>query len=121
MPFPVSEGVIVAAERNLGRRLPDPLRHRLLRSNGGSVVADGERWHVLPVWDPTNRRTIARTTSHIGRQTAGLRQELPDLFPATHLAIAVYDYGDYLVVAPSDEIERWSHETGATRSVEVSW
>jgi len=42
MGFPVDEIHIVAAEQELGWRLPAALRTRLQRSNGGDVLADDE-------------------------------------------------------------------------------
>ena len=128
MPFPLAEERIVAAEEQLGRRLPQGLRRRLLRENGGEieVLHHGEPldegWSLLPVWDPTSRRTIGRTTNHLIRETDLLRRDLPGIFPEDAVAIAENGGGDYLVLrGDSEMVELWDHETGETLPVQVEW
>lgn len=49
MPFPVSEQRIVEAEQGLGRTLPQGLRQRLMRNNGGEVIIEDDDWFLHPV------------------------------------------------------------------------
>lgn len=122
MPFPVAESLVAAAEARLGRRLPDTHRRRLLEENGGEIRASGETWWLFPVWDPTNKKTMARTASHILRENEMLRREWPDVLPAGYLTIAENGGGDYLVLAPeADAIAYWDHETGEIAAVDVDW
>jgi hypothetical protein len=114
--------MIVAAETALGRRLPGTLRKRLATENGGEVRAARDVWWLYPVWDATNRRTIARTTNHIVRENESLRREWPDMLPPGFHAIADNIGGDHLVIAPdSDDILSWDHETGRLSPVRVNW
>lgn len=81
MAFPGSEELVAAAEARLGRRLPEAHRERLLRENGGEVRADRQTWTLYPVWDASNRKTIARTANHIIREN-----EAPPTRLARHLS-----------------------------------
>jgi hypothetical protein len=120
MPFAVSPDRLDAAERALGRRLPAVLRERLLRNNGGEILCDDDGWQLHPVWDDSDRRTAARTTSHIIHETNEAKQ-WPS-FPVGAIAVASNGTGDLLIVrADSDVVELWSHETGECVAAEVDW
>jgi hypothetical protein len=126
VPFPVSEQHLLEEETKLGRRLPEPLRSRLSRSNGGEIAcADpdwDEWWRLYPVWDPTDRRTIGRTANNIVRETASLHQDLGGVFPNDAIAVGANDGGDHLIVrAGRDEIEIWDHETGGIVPAGLDW
>jgi hypothetical protein len=93
-----------------------------MRDNGGEIEATGETWWLFPVWDSTNRRTIASTASHIVRENESIRREWPDHLPPGYLAIAENGGGDYLVLGPEDDrIGFWDHETGVVVPVDVDW
>jgi hypothetical protein len=121
MPVPVSEESLVAAEAALGRPLPRHLRERLLQDNGGEIVADGDDWHLFPVWDPTDRRTVRRTANHIVRENAEAREW--ESFPQGAVAVASNGTGDLLVVCEgSDEIRLWRHDSGELEAVHaITW
>jgi hypothetical protein len=120
MAFAGSEELIAQAESKLGRRLPEAHRHRLLRENGGEVSTDDFDWTLFPVWDPTDRRTVARTANHIVRQNENLRAD--GWGPAESIAIADNGEGDLLVIGPDGEaVMLWDHETGQMSPVQVAW
>lgn len=120
MAFPTSERRIEDAERELGRRLPDEIRARLLRNNGGDLRVDGEVWQLHAVWDESDRRTAARTSSHVVHETREAR--LWSSFPGSAIAIASDGSGDLLVLrADSMRVEWWRHETGECSPVDVDW
>jgi len=120
MPFPVSEALIAEAENNLGRRLPRTFRARLLHNNGGEVSSDDDDWTLHPVWDPTDRRTIARTSSHIVIEAVEARA-WPG-FPSDGTPLAINDEGDRIIVrGTSDDLEFWDHETGLVRPTHIDW
>lgn len=120
MPFPVEVSLIHEAEHQLGRKLPMDLRVRLHRENGGGIRAAGDVWQLFPVFDPGDRRRIARTANHIVRETQSARKRAG--FPEDAIAIAANGGGDFLIVqAGSDQIECWDHETDQTEPVEVDW
>ena len=122
MAFPASDALVTAMEARLGRRLPEPHRQRLIRDNGGSVAAAEDTWTLHPVWDPTDRRTIARTANHIVRETSTIRDALGDGFPPGAVAVGSNDGGDYLVLRPGHEdVEIWDHETGQLVSADLDW
>jgi hypothetical protein len=118
--FPALEARIRDAEHQLGLDLPADLRARLMRDNGGEVLCDGEFWQVHPVWDDTDRRTMARTTSHILHETFEARKRAG--FPMEAVAIASDGSGNLLVLRRGSAlVERWDHETGDCSPVEVDW
>src|SRR5688572_12789371 len=122
MAFPGSEELVAEAEAILGRRLPELHRDRLIRLNGGEVRAAGQTWTLYPVRDGSNRRTIARTASHVLRENEALRRDWPDALPAGYLAIADNGGGDLLVLAPDDDrVQVWDHEAGEVTPVTVTW
>src|SRR5512147_1653481 len=101
MPFPGSHQLVDTAEASLGRRLPIELRNRLVQQSGGTIDAGGETWSLYPVWDPTDRKTAARTANHILRENEALRRDWPEALPPGFVAIADNEGGDYLVIGPS--------------------
>lgn len=120
MGFPVAEARILDAERQLGRSFPRLLRDRLIRHNGGEVGAEGDDWTLHPVWDPTDRKRMARTAGHVVRET-GRAREWPG-FPGDAVSIATDGTGDHLILRPgSDRVELWDHETSESRPVDVDW
>jgi hypothetical protein len=122
MAFPGSEDLVAAAEGAVGRRLPEAHRRRLIRENGGEIEAAGEHWALYPVWDGTDRRTVARTTNHLIRENDALRREWPDVLPPAYIAIADNGGGDMLVLGPAgDDILFFDHETGRLAIVSVRW
>ena len=111
MPFPVSEERIIEVEQVLGRMLPRALRMRLMRDNGGEVIVEDGDWALHPVWDPTDRKTIGRTASHVLAETAAARSWAS--FPADGVSLASDGGGDRLILrGDSDQIFLWEHETG---------
>lgn len=116
MSFPVDEHLILVAEKQLGRRLPEALRGRLRQENGGEVETDGDTWRLFPVWDASDRRRIARTANHIVRETEQAREWWG--FPVGAIAVAENGSGDLLILQPgSDEILHWEHETAECEPV----
>ena len=112
MAYPVGEALIREAETGLGRSLPVALRERLIKNNGGTVRTADDDWELFPVWDPTDRRTMRKTSNHVVAETQQARTRW-DGFPLGAVAIASNGMGDLLVLrAGSHDIERWRHETG---------
>lgn len=129
MPFPVPEALLEAAEAQLGRRLPPELRARLLRNNGGEILAyhageepdeEEDVWYLHPIRDPTDRRRMSRTMNHIVNETGRAREWRG--FPEGAIALAQNGTGDFLLLrGDSDGVEFWDHETGETNPVRVDW
>ena len=119
MPFPVEAKHIEAAEQELRRTLPEALRARLRRDNGGELEGDDEDWQLHPVWDPSDRKRMARTANHVLRETRSARGT-PG-FPPEAIAIAANGCGDFLVLRPGqDTLERWDHETQSCSPADVA-
>jgi hypothetical protein len=124
--FPVGEDRIEQAETELGRRLPEALRARLLRDNGGEIrvhgyAGDDPIWSLHPVWDPGDRRRAARTANHIVRETEEARREAAGL-PSGSIVIAGNGTGDLLVVlAGADDVVWWDPETTEVEHVTADW
>jgi hypothetical protein len=120
MSFPVDEEFILAAEQELGRFLPQALRARLRRANGGEIDAKEDVWTLYPVRDTSDYRRLARTSNDIVRETEQARRWRG--FPEDATAIAENGSGDLLVLrAGSDEVELWQHETAQCELVVVDW
>lgn len=125
--FPADQERIEAAELELGQRLPEELRTRLLEDNGGEVVAElleeaagdfDSDWELYPVWDDSDRRRAARTAGHIVDETNEARA-WPQ-FPADAIAIAGNGTGDRLIFR-GGAVAWWDHETGETHAIRVRW
>jgi hypothetical protein len=121
MALPTVESCVAEEERLLGRRLPRLLRARLLLENGGEVRCDGEVWYLHSVLDARERGTAKRSASHIAAETDYCKG-WPG-FPAGAVAVAEDGTGDRLVLlAGSDDVVRWDHETGECHPVEeIDW
>jgi hypothetical protein len=120
MPFPASNGLVSAAEAQLGRSLPFEHRARLVADNGGEIEAIDDDWQLFPVWDPTDRRTQGRTANHIVRENEGLR-DWPGL-PMGFIAIAANGTGDLLGLLPgTDEVHWFDHEQRTVVPVAIDW
>ena len=103
VPFPVDESRIAAAERVLGRRLPDGLRDRLRREDGGEVEAAGIVWQLHPIFDDSDRRRLRRTaTSNVVHETEEARGAFRELFPDGAVAVASDGGGNYLLLLPDE-------------------
>lgn len=120
MAFPVSEDVIALAESALGRRLPEDLRARLARSNGGDISTAEDDWTLIPVRDHSDRKRLSRTSNDMIYETAQARKWHG--FSKDGIAVASNGGGDFLVLLPgTDDVHHWEHETGAITVVEVDW
>ena len=97
-----------------------------MRDNGGEIEVGGYPgddaiWSLHPVWDPSDRRHIARTTNHIISETHEAHDGISDL-PAGSIVIAGNGSGDLLLVlADTDDVVWWDHETAEVEPVTVDW
>lgn len=104
--------------------MPEGLRRRLSRNNGGEPVVDGSPddgicW-LHPVRDSSDRKRIARTASDIVSETAAARS-WPD-FPMGPVVIAHNGTGDLILMLPQrPEPMWWDHETGELVPVRTEW
>ncbi|UPG96507.1 SMI1/KNR4 family protein [Luteibacter aegosomatissinici] len=120
MAFTVDEEHISKAEQALGRQLPVELKQRLRRNNGGDLATEDADWILFPVYDPTDRKRIARTANHIVRENESWRQWSG--FPEGAIAIASDGEGNALVIlVGSDEVLAWNHETRQCQPVHLDW
>jgi hypothetical protein len=115
MPFPLAESYILDAEIALGATLPPRYQASIARSNGGEVEAEFDTWQLHPLEDRTDRKRLARSASHVLRETEQARKW--PKFPANVIAIASNGTGDLLVLqqqgsAFADTVYLWSPETG---------
>lgn len=119
MAFPVGEEAIERAEKQLGRPLPQALRARLMRENGGEAFSEGDDWQLHPVLDDRDRKRISRTANHLVRETELARREWPR-FPSDAVAVAENGSGDIVILLPgSDDFIRWLHEDGTTAPIDL--
>ena len=115
MALPTTAKFIAATEAEIGFALPGWLSDRLHRANGGTVEVAGEYWELFSVFDTTDRKHIARSTTNIPRETASAREWVG--FPHSAVAIACNGGGDYLILLPESQSRlyssayRWRHDT----------
>ncbi len=74
MALPTTEKYIEAAEAELDIQLPDWLKQRLLRANGGDFQTEDDYWQLFSVLDSSDRKHMARSASTIFRETTSARQ-----------------------------------------------
>jgi hypothetical protein len=115
VPFPLAENYILEAERLLGSSLPPKYRAAIAKSNGGEVEATGDTWQLHPLEDRTDRKRLARSASHVLRETEQAREWAT--FPGDVIAIASNGTGDLLVLKQHgnmfhDTVFLWTHESG---------
>jgi SMI1 / KNR4 family (SUKH-1) len=123
MPIPITGAQISKTEAKVGFRFPLGLKSRYLKDNGGEVDVAGENWWLIPFFDSTDRKRIARTCNDIARETAKMREW--QRFPVDAFVVAQNGNGDYLIVRPEADDSRelaetiyfWDHETGACEPV----
>ena len=123
VPFPVDENRIAAAERALGRRLPDGLRDRLRQENGGEIEAAGIVWSLHPILDDSDRRRLRRTgTNNMVHETEEARDTFKELFPDGAVAVAGDGGGNYLLLLPDENKPRWwEPRTGHLEPAPTDW
>ncbi len=127
MGLPTTEECISAAERELGRNLPSPLRERLKRNNGGDIDVSGYSsddpcWELHPVFDSSDRRHATRSANHIVRETQEAHSVPKAAPPEGSVVIAHNGTGDLLLLLKDDDHAYWwDHETGDTHRVTVDW
>ena len=123
MPFPVEDSRIAAAEKALGRRLPDGLRERLRQQNGGEIEAAGIVWYLHPIFDDSDRRRLRRTaTNNIVHETEEARDAFKELFPDGAVVLANDGGGDYLLLLPGEnEPQWWEPRTGELEPAPTDW
>jgi hypothetical protein len=128
MAFPTTERFIEAAEAKLGVTLPAWLRSRLLAENGGSIEAADDHWELFSVFDTTDRKHIARSSTNIPGETKSAK-DWPG-FPPSAVAIAGNGTGDLLVLLPDTDnptvlgstVYLWQHDAGEPpMPVEISY
>ena len=117
MAFPTTEARVQAAEAELGVRLPEEFRRRLIANNGGELSTADDDWQVFPVFDATDRKRAARSANHIVHETSRARRS--QRFPDGAVAIAANGTGDLLVFLGQrgtngldGRVFHWCHETG---------
>jgi len=120
MPFDLAESFILAAEQQLGAKLPESYRSSMLRENGGEFKTEEDAWQQYPIADTSDRKRLSRTANHIIKETESCSGWLN--FPEGALAIAGNGGGDQLVLLKQDAsfaptVYFWSHETGQLKKV----
>jgi len=125
MGLTVAEDRITEAERELGRKLPDAFRRRLMRKNGGEVEVSGYPsddavWQLHPVRDPSDRKRAGPSANDIVRETRQAHSG-PGLSMGA-VVIANNGTGDLLLLLANDNRPYWwDHETTEVRPVTTDW
>jgi len=118
MPFPITRAEIAKTEDKTGFKFPLGLMSRFSKDNGGDLEVGGGCWQLIPFFDTTDRKRLARTCNDIVRETASMRGCRG--FPTDAFVVAQNGGGDYLIIRPHTEgsnelgetVYFWDHETG---------
>jgi hypothetical protein len=97
MSLPITLTNIATTETAMGLTFPGVFKARTSRTNGGSVRLNDEAWFLIPFWDPTDKRTIRRTSQDIKYETTEMLNSNVG-FPEDGVAIAKNSAGDWLVL-----------------------
>lgn len=124
MPFAVDGKFVSEAEEKLGVKLPESYRNAMITENGGQVVVASDRWDIIPIFDKSDRKRLARTCNDIVRETSAMRSWTGWLDEA--VCIAQNGTGDALIFLTvgdrcPETIYYWDHETGGTKIVANSF
>jgi len=103
MSLPITPTNIATTETAMGLTFPGVFKARMSRTNGGSVRLNDEAWFLIPFWDPTDKRTIRRTSQDIKYETTEMLNSNVG-FPEDGVAIAKNSAGDWLVLRNRDGI-----------------
>jgi hypothetical protein len=120
MPFDLNESFVLAAEQELGARLPESYRAAMLRANGGELEVQEDSWLQYPIADTSDRKRLSRSANHIIKETEVCRRW--PRFPGNAVAIAGNGAGDHLVFVKQGAsfepaVYLWSHEAGSLEKV----
>ena len=120
MPFDLAESFLLAAESQLGARLPESYRNAMLRANGGELEVAQDSWQQYPISDTSDRKRLSRSANHILKEMEAC--SCWPRFPGNAVAIAGNGGGDHLVFikrgsAFEPSVYLWSHETGSLEKV----
>lgn len=117
MAFPTTARFVGEAEAKLDFSFPACLRSRLVTKNGGTIEAADDEWQLFSVFDTTDRKHIARSSTNIPGETESARKWAN--FPPSAVAIAGNGTGDLLVLLPDatnptalgSTVYLWRHDT----------
>jgi hypothetical protein len=124
MPFPIDEKYIKETESELNVEFPTEFKNRLIKLNGGELIADEFDFQLYPFFDKSDRKRISRTCNHIGLETKNAHKW--NNFPKNGIAIASDGGGNHLVLTHdgdgilSNEIFFWHHEVGELEKIAES-
>jgi hypothetical protein len=121
VPLPTTDERIDEEQARVARPFPAGMRARLLRSNGGDALVEGEHWTLYPVRDPAPKRSAQRSAGHIARETAALYDALGAFLPPGLVAIGENGAGDHLLLDPESRPIVWRHETATLSPADVDW
>lgn len=119
MPHPpIDAAEIIKTETRAEVTFPPVFKQFMMKSNGGTVEADGEIWVLVPFHDATTSERRRATAIDILQETKSARKW--DDFPPDGFVIAMGEEGDCLVLLPSEEggdvledvIYAWESESG---------
>jgi hypothetical protein len=126
MPFPITAEEIAKTESKLGLTFPLGFKARMIRDNGGEIKAADDYWQLIPFFDTSDKKRLARTCNDIVRETKSASEQ-PG-FPEGAVVVADNGTGDLLLLVPTEtdskalgeEIYFWNHETRETELVSAS-
>lgn len=114
MPFPLNEKYIKETESELNVKFPAEFKSRMIKSNGGELVADEFEFELYPFFYKSDRKRISRTCNHIALETKNARES--NGFPENVIAIGSDGFGNQLILTHngngilSNELYFWDHE-----------
>jgi len=121
MPFPIEEKYISQTESELDVVFPPMFKKKMMKSNGGELIAEDFGFEQYPFFDKSEKKRINRTCNHIGLETKKAQEW--NSFPQNAIAIASDAYGNQVILMHkgdgklTEEIYFWDHETGEIEKI----
>ena len=110
MAKPVEEKYIQKSELHFQGSFPASYRNSMKSENGGTVATEDDYWELFPIFDETNKKSIAKTIYNIVKETEKLKNT-PG-FPDNAIAIGENGCGDILIIFPDqNQVHKWFHES----------
>lgn len=119
MHNPINIQYINEAEEQLQLQFPEKYKEKMQTENDGTLLSEDGYWKLVPIFDKTDRKTIAKTCNHIVTENKNITG-----LPVDALAIAHDEYKEnwllFKTISPGildEKIYVWNKETQSQKLI----